>query len=69
MIKLDLHLHSNYSGDGMGSPKEIIKILQSKGLNGIALTDHNSLEGSINAKKVAPKGFIVIPAMEISSSY
>jgi predicted metal-dependent phosphoesterase TrpH len=68
MIKIDLHIHSKYSEDAMGSPKEIIKILIKKGLNGMAITDHNSLEGSLKAKKIAPKNFTVIPGIEISTN-
>jgi len=68
MLKLDLHLHSEYSADGMGSPEEIIKILKKKGLDGMAITDHNNIEGSLKALKIAPKDFIVIPGVEISTS-
>jgi len=68
MLKLDLHLHSEYSGDGMGSLEEIIKILKKKGLDGMAITDHNNIEGSLKALKIAPKDFIVIPGVEISTS-
>ena len=67
MIKLDLHIHSQYSEDGIGSPKEIIKILQKRELQGMAITDHNNVEGSLQAKKVAPKDFIVILGIEIST--
>jgi hypothetical protein len=67
MLKLDLHIHSKYSEDGAGSPQEIIKILQKKGLNGMAITDHNTVEGGLKALKVAPKNFIVIPGVEIST--
>jgi len=68
MLKLDLHLHSQYSSDGTGSPKEIIKILKKRGLNGMAVTDHNSVKGSLKAIEVTPKDFIVIPGQEISTS-
>ncbi len=68
MLKLDLHLHSEYSVDGMGSPEEIIKILKKKGLDGMAITDHNNIDGSLKAIKIAPKDFIVIPGVEISTS-
>ncbi len=68
MMKLDLHIHSQYSEDGIGSPKEIIKILQKRGLQGMAITDHNNVEGSLQAQKVAPKDFIVIPGAEISTN-
>lgn len=68
MLKLDLHIHSKYSEDGIGSPKDIIKSLQKRGINGVAITDHNTVEGGLKALKIAPKNFIVIPGLEISTA-
>jgi len=68
MIKLDLHIHSQYSEDAVGSLKDIIKSLKKKGLQGMAITDHNTVEGSLKAVKIAPKDFIIIPGIEISTS-
>ncbi len=67
MIKLDLHIHSQYSEDGDGSPKEIIKNLKKRGLHGMSITDHNTIYGSLKAIKIAPKDFLVIPGIEIST--
>jgi predicted metal-dependent phosphoesterase TrpH len=68
MIKLDLHIHSQYSEDGSGTAQDIIKILKKKGLQGMAITDHNSIEGSLNALKFATKDFLIIPGVEISTN-
>ncbi len=67
MLKLDLHIHSKYSDDAVGSPKDIIKSVKKKGLDGIAITDHNNISGGLEALKIAPKDFIVIPGIEIST--
>lgn len=67
MLKLDLHLHSCYSDDAFGSPEDIITSLKKRGLQGMALTDHNAIEGSLKARKIAPKDFLVIPSIEIST--
>jgi predicted metal-dependent phosphoesterase TrpH len=67
MLKLDLHIHSQYSEDGIGTPLEIVKILKKKGLSGMAITDHNTVEGGLLALKVALKDFVVIPGIEIST--
>ncbi len=67
MIKLDLHIHSQYSEDACGTPKQIIKNLMQKGISGAAFTDHNSIEGGLKALKEKPKEFIVIPGLEIST--
>jgi len=52
----------------MGSPSDIIKLIKKKGLNGVAITDHNTIEGSLKALKIAPKNFIVVPGLEISTA-
>ncbi|MBU0498092.1 MAG: CehA/McbA family metallohydrolase [Candidatus Thermoplasmatota archaeon] len=67
MLKLDLHLHSQFSDDATGTPKEIMSIVKKKGLNGVAFTDHNSIKGGLQALKDAPKDFLVIPGVEIST--
>jgi predicted metal-dependent phosphoesterase TrpH len=67
MLKLDLHIHSKYSEDAKGTPKEIIKSLKKKGINGMSITDHNTIKGSLEALKIKPKDFIIIPGVEIST--
>jgi len=68
MLKLDLHIHSCYSDDAGGTPKDIIKSLKKRGLQGMALTDHNIIDGSLKAQQVAPHDFLVIPSVEISTA-
>lgn len=68
ILKLDLHVHSYYSEDAHGSPQEIIKHAQKQGLHGVSITDHNSVDGSLQALKIKPKEFLVIPGVEISTA-
>ncbi|KPU63853.1 hypothetical protein EP1X_01245 [Thermococcus sp. EP1] len=51
-MSFDLHVHSKYSKDSINDPKWIIKIAKKKGLSGVAITDHNTLKGSLIAKKI-----------------
>ncbi len=67
MLKLDLHIHSQYSEDATGSPKDIIKILKKKGLQGMAITDHNTIKGALKSLQIKPKEFTIIPGVEIST--
>lgn len=62
----DIHVHSKFS-DGIASPKEIIDYARKIGLSGIAITDHDTIEGSLDALKYATPDFIVVPGMEVSS--
>jgi predicted metal-dependent phosphoesterase TrpH len=68
MLKLDLHVHSCFSDDGVGTPQDLIKSLQKRGLQGMALTDHNTIKGYHTVQKMAPNDFLVIPSVEISTA-
>jgi len=46
----DLHVHTWFSKDGAIDPKKIGKLSLQKGLNGIAVTDHNTIKGALEAK-------------------
>lgn len=66
--KVDLHLHSTAS-DGVLPPSEIVRLAASRGLEYIALTDHDTVEGIAEALAEAEKhpGLTVIPGVEIST--
>jgi predicted metal-dependent phosphoesterase TrpH len=70
MMILDPHIHSTYSSDSSARPKDIIKKARSIGLDAIAIADHNSIKGSLAGIKESEgmDDFIVIPAMELSTS-
>ncbi len=42
-LKLDLHVHTNRSSDAFTSPKLLATICRDRGLDGLAITDHNVL--------------------------
>jgi len=65
-IKVDLHVHSNYSKDSLITPKELVFYAKKSGLNAVAVTDHNQIEGSLKIAKETD--FLVIPGMEVSSA-
>lgn len=52
MLKLDPHIHSTYSSDAVSTPKEIIERSKELGLDMIALSDHNTVEGSKVAREL-----------------
>lgn len=67
-LKIDPHIHSIYS-DGRGEIIEIIKTAKRKGLNGIAITDHNTIKGYIKAKQLnRDKNFLIIPGIEVETN-
>ncbi len=70
-FKSDLHMHTCLSpcADLGMSPREIVKTAEEKGLDIIAITDHNSAENIIAAIKASENMRLkVLAGMEISSS-
>lgn len=65
-IRADLHVHTTYSKDSLITPKELVYYAKKRGLNAVAITDHNSLDGAYKIAKQTD--FFVIPGMEVSSA-
>jgi predicted metal-dependent phosphoesterase TrpH len=51
---IDLHTHSTAS-DGSYSPRELIREASRRGLNAIALTDHDTIDGLQEGRDEAEK--------------
>ncbi len=67
-MKADLHLHTTAS-DGKLRPEEIVRKASQLGLDVIAITDHDSVEGippALEAAKSFPQ-LLVIPGVEINT--
>jgi len=69
MNGVDLHTHSNIS-DGSYSPEMLVHAAVEKGIHTLALTDHDSMDGLIEANKIAENYPIkIISGVEISSQW
>jgi predicted metal-dependent phosphoesterase TrpH len=69
LTKGDFHIHSTAS-DGCLSPKEILVTAKSKGIDILAITDHNSTKGIEQAAISCKQHKIsIIPAVELSTRY
>jgi len=65
-MRIDMHCHSYYSHDGISSPESLLRQAKKRGLDGIALTDHNNIRGWQRAEKEANKlGLLLIKGEEI----
>ncbi len=71
MFIADLHVHSNHSNDGVDCVKALIATAVEKGLNCISITDHNTVNGSLEAIEYVEEEHVpiaVIPGIEVSTS-
>jgi predicted metal-dependent phosphoesterase TrpH len=66
MLTCDLHIHTNYSKDGESSVEEILRKAEVEGLDVIAITDHDSVDGAKKALTL-PSAVLVIPGIEVST--
>ena len=68
MYKMDSHIHSEYSPDSKSKLKDIFKVAKSRNIDIIAISDHNTVDGSKEARRLTKKDdLLVIPSIEISS--
>jgi predicted metal-dependent phosphoesterase TrpH len=65
-IRADLHVHTTFSKDSLITPKDLVYYSKKNGLNAVAVTDHNYLDGAYKIAKETD--FLIIPGMEVSSS-
>ena len=45
-MKIDFHVHSLYSEDSFQSFKDIIRVADNRGLDGVVIADHNTIAGA-----------------------
>lgn len=63
-MELDLHIHSKYSFDSTSSPRKILRVAKKRELEGVAITDHNTIKGSIMALRADTDGIVTIIGSE-----
>ena len=59
LIRVDLHTHTWFSPDSLTSPQRLIRAARKAGLHRIAVTDHDMIDGALEAHALAPDLVIV----------
>lgn len=66
-MKADLHLHTAAS-DGSLSPEDMVKCAVEAGMDVIAITDHDTAAGLVQAQAAAvAAGLYLLPGVELST--
>jgi predicted metal-dependent phosphoesterase TrpH len=70
LIEVDLHMHTDHSGDCATPVDVLLQTARDRGLGAIAITDHNEVSGALEARKIAEQmGDIkVIVAEEVKTA-
>jgi predicted metal-dependent phosphoesterase TrpH len=58
-LRTDFHTHTDYSRDGLTGISQFIAAARRAGLDRVAVTDHNTLRGALEAAALAPDLIII----------
>lgn len=66
-LKTVIHVHTNYSFDGNASPEDVLETARRQGVDCVAITDHDEIEGALIARDRS-RDVRVIVGEEVSSA-
>jgi predicted metal-dependent phosphoesterase TrpH len=68
VLSVELHAHSSLSYDGRDPVERLVDRAVAVGLDGLAVTDHDEIDGSLEAAELSEEyGLVGIPGMEVTS--
>jgi len=69
MYSIDFHTHTYHSYDSMMKPEKILRIAKERGLNGIVISDHDTIRGGLECAELnKDPDFKVVVASEIKTN-
>ena len=67
MLKMDSHIHSEYSPDSLSKIDDIIDTARHENIDIIAISDHNTVDGTSEVvRKTRNTDILASPSIEIS---
>jgi len=58
-LTVELHCHTYHSKDCLLDPVRLLEVCRRKGIDRVAITDHNTIEGALEAVKLDPERVII----------
>jgi predicted metal-dependent phosphoesterase TrpH len=59
MLLTELHCHTIYSKDSLTTPEKLLEVCERKGIDRIAITDHNTTAGAFHVQQLDPERVII----------
>ena len=66
----DIHIHTSFS-DGLATPEQIVRFVETSGLDLIAIADHDTIAGALAVREIVARGhypFEVIVGTEVTTA-
>lgn len=64
---VDLHCHTRASFDCLSAPKAVVRAAAERGLTHLAITDHDRIDGALEARELAPAELTVLVGEEVKT--
>ncbi len=68
VTRIDCHVHTGHSPDGKGTVSEAVRAAKAAGLDGVAITDHNTIRAHRDIKALKNPDILVVPGIEVSTA-
>lgn len=65
---VDLHCHTAASFDSLARPRDVARAAAERGLTHLAITDHDRIDGALDARDHAPAGLTILVGEEIKTT-
>jgi predicted metal-dependent phosphoesterase TrpH len=65
---VDLHCHTSASFDCLARPRDVARAAATRGLTHLAITDHDRIDGALDARDHAPAGLTILVGEEIRTT-
>jgi predicted metal-dependent phosphoesterase TrpH len=65
---IDLHCHTRASFDSLAPPAAVVRAAAERGLTHLVITDHDRIDGALEARGAAPDGLDIIVGEEIRTT-
>ena len=59
LLRVDMHVHTRASYDSLNDPAGILRAMDARGIDRVVLTDHDELDGAVQAAGLAPDRLLV----------
>ncbi len=59
MLRVETHCHTLYSKDSLVRPENLLKACETKGIDRVVISDHNTTRGAFEAQKIDPQRVII----------
>lgn len=67
-LRLDMHVHTHFSPDGFTDPRAVLRRAEERGLDGLAITDHDEFDPVRYERLCSETDLLLVPGQEVTTT-